>query len=329
MQMPKSLATSLGSRPCSVTICTAPALNASSYRGGGAPFFFVFASIVLPLSFPFYDCLFCPSIRVWGHAHKQDGYSALSAHYGFEAVFCNPASGNEKGLVEDLVGYIRRNACVPIPKAETMDELNRMLLKKCKSYLSHQIRGKPASVGEMLAQMQRELYPLPGYPFDPCKHTSGRVDRFCTVRFDTNIYSVPAAYCGKEVSIKAGPEMVWIYYQGKCISQHQRCLDRRQAIYKLEHYLPLLEKKGRAIFYAKPVQDALPGYFLNWLQKQRLSPKELVELLRRCQEEGCDAMMSQSPCHASSAQIHDTVVVQEVDLHLYDAFLYGKVSTAV
>ena len=115
------------------------------------------------------------------HARKQAGYAALSAHYGFEAVFCNPASGNEKGLVEGLVGYIRRNVCVPIPKTETMDALNRMLLEKCESYLSHQIRGKPASVGEMLVQEQGELFPLPGYPFDPCKRTSGRVDRFCTV----------------------------------------------------------------------------------------------------------------------------------------------------
>lgn len=253
----------------------------------------------------------------------------MSAHYGFEAVFCNPASGSEKGLVEDPVGYIRSNACVPIPRAETMDELKRMLLEKCKSYLSHQIRGKPASVGEILAQEQGELYPLPGCPFDPCKRTSSRVDRFCTVRFDTNNYSIPAAYCGKEVSVKTGPEMVWIYCEGKCISQHQRCLDRRQAIYKLEHYLLLLEKQGRSIFYAKPVQDVLPGYFLNWLQKQRLSPKELVELLRRCQEEGCDAIMTQSPCHAASAQIQDTVVVQEVDLHLYDAFLCGKVGALV
>lgn len=77
------------------------------------------------------------------------------------------------------------------------------------------------------------------------------------------------------------------------------------------------------------MQDTLPRNFLDWLQKQRLSPKELVELLRRCQEEDCDAIMTQSPCHAPSAQIQDTVVVQEVDLHLYDAFLRGKVGAAV
>ena len=58
------------------------------------------------------------------HAKKQAGYTSFSAHYGFEAVFCNPASGNEKGLVEGLVGYIRRNVCVPVPRVDSMEELN-------------------------------------------------------------------------------------------------------------------------------------------------------------------------------------------------------------
>ena len=263
------------------------------------------------------------------HARKQAGYAALAAHYGFEAVFCNPASGNEKGLVEGLVGYIRRNVCVPIPRAETMEDLNRMLQEKCMNYLSHQIRGKESSVGEMLTREREKLYPLPGYPFDPCKRVAGRVDRFCTVRFDTNNYSVPAAYCGREVSVKAGPETVSIYFEGQCIAQHWRCLDRKQNIYKLEHYLPLLEKKGRAIFYARPVQETLPDYFLNWLQKQNLSPKELVEILSRCREEDCDVIMAQAPCHAAPVRIEDTVVVQAVDLHAYDAFLCGKAGAAV
>ena len=126
-----------------------------------------------------------------------------------------------------------------------MEELNQMLLEKCRSYLSHQIRGKEASVGAMLAQEKVCLYPLPGYPFDTCKRSVGRVDRFCTVRFDTNNYPVPAAYCGKEVSVKAGPETVSIYYEGQCVAQHRRCLERKQNIYTLEHYLPLLDGNGR------------------------------------------------------------------------------------
>lgn len=62
-------------------------------------------------------------------ARKQAGYAILSAHYGFEAIFCNPASGNEKGLVEGLVGYICQNVCVPIPRMGTLEQLNAMLLK--------------------------------------------------------------------------------------------------------------------------------------------------------------------------------------------------------
>lgn len=74
---------------------------------------------------------------------------------------------------------------------------------------------------------------------------------------------------------------VSIYFEGQCIARHRRCLDRKQNIYKLEHYLPLLEKKGRAIFYARPVQDTLPAYFLNWLQEQNLSPPILYLQYRR------------------------------------------------
>jgi transposase len=263
------------------------------------------------------------------HAKKQAGYTALSAHYGFEAVFCNPASGNEKGLVEGLVGYIRRNVCVPIPKVASIAELNRMLEEKCKKYLSHQVRGKEAPVGELLRQDRENLYPLPGYPLDPCKRTSGRVDRYSTVRFDTNSYSVPVCYCGKEVSVKAGPETVSVYLGGACIAQHQRCFEKNRSVYTLEHYLPLLEAKGRAIFYAKPVQDTLPAYFLNWLQAQNLTPKELVQILRRCQEESCDAIMAEAPQHTAPAAIEDTVLVQAVDLQAYDAFLRGKAGVSV
>ena len=263
------------------------------------------------------------------HARKQAGYAALAAHYGFEAVFCNPASGNEKGLVEGMVGYSRRNTCVPVPKVDTMEELNHMFREKCQKYLSHQIRGKESSVGTMLTREKALLYPLPGYPFDSCKRASARVDRFCTVRFDTNNYSVPATYCGREVAIKAGPEVVSIYYEGRCIAQHYRCFERKQNIYNLEHYLPLLEKKGRAIFYAKPVQDTLPEHFIQWLQKQELSPKELVEILRRCLNEDCETIMTEAACHNAPVQIEDIIVVQTVDLHVYDTFLRGKAGAAI
>ena len=129
--------------------------------------------------------------------------------------------------------------------------------------------------------------------------------------------------------MKASPELVSIYLGGSCIAQHERCLGKEKTVYVLTHYLPLLERKGRAIFYAKPVQQTVPEYFLHWLRSQELTPKELIDILRLCQEEDHLTVMQQTPCHMMPAEIQDTVMVQAVDLHLYDAFIQGKEGAAV
>lgn len=124
------------------------------------------------------------------HAKKQAGYSALSAHYGFEAVFCNPVSGNEKGLVEGLVGYIRRNTCVPVPRVNSMDELNDLLEEKCRKYLSHHIQWKPRPVGEMFEEEKKNCILFPHIRLicaDVCL-CPGRSVLYGTVH--TNNYSV-------------------------------------------------------------------------------------------------------------------------------------------
>ena len=102
-------------------------------------------------------------------AAAQDDYSQLAAHYSFEPVFCNPASGNEKGLVENLVGYIRRNVCVPLPRVKSLEELNAKLLAKCTQYLNHQIEGRPDKVGVMLEEDRAALQPMPRYTPDISK----------------------------------------------------------------------------------------------------------------------------------------------------------------
>ncbi len=122
----------------------------------------------------------------------------LSSHYGFDAVFCNPAEGHEKGLVEGLVGWARRNICVPVPRVESIDELNQLLLERCLRYEDHTIRGRHASVGELFREEQVLLHDLPQYVFETAKCVSSRVNAFSTVRFKTNTYSVPVRYVGHE-----------------------------------------------------------------------------------------------------------------------------------
>ena len=255
------------------------------------------------------------------NARATDSYSALAAHYGFSPVFCNVASGNEKGLVEGLVGYARRNFLVPVPRVDSMDELNTMLKARCEKYLSHQIQGKAATVGELLRAEKKALYSLPPYRFDPARRTESKVSPYSTVRFDTNNYSVPVKYCGKPVAIRALPEQVEIFFEGTRIASHQRCFLRHQSIYRMEHYLPLLEQKGRAIFQARPVRDNVPEYFLDWLKKQEYRPKELVAKLRLYQELGADAVMrgETTLMQVPALEIEDLVCVSAVDLTAYDA----------
>ena len=255
------------------------------------------------------------------NAEATDSYAALSAHYGFEPVFCNIASGNEKGLVEGLVGFSRRNFCVPIPRVESMEELNAMLREQCQNYMAHQVQGKEASVGTLFETERTALYPLPSYAYDPAKRIETKVSLYSTVRYDTNSYSVPVRYCGKPVTVKALPNHIEVYSSGEMIASHPRCFLHQQSIYCLEHYLPLLEQKGRAIFQAKPVQDNVPEYFLDWLKKQDLSPKELVKLLKLSLEIGFEAVMQGQcqPVLALSGSIEDRVLVAPVDLTAYDA----------
>lgn len=255
------------------------------------------------------------------NARATDSYAALSAHYGFEPVFCNIASGNEKGLVEGLVGFSRRNFCVPLPRVESMEEMNVLLRERCEKYLDHTIQGKSADVGTLFREEQKKLYSLPVSGYDPAKRADARVSRSSTVRYDTNNYSVPVQFCGKSAAIKALPERIEIFHGGNLIAVHQRCFGRYESCYQLEHYLPLLARKGRAIFQAKPVLDHVPEYFLDWLKRQDLHPSELIAILTRSLEIGFDAVMSDPvPLRSAAApEIHDPVSVNSVDLTAYDA----------
>lgn len=98
----------------------------------------------------------------------------------------------------------------------------------------------------MLTKDRKKLYSLLSYPFDRCKRAADRVDRFCTVRFDTNNYSVPAAYCGREISVKAGPETIPIYFD--CLAP---VVSEQKAEYLHAETLPSL------------AEEEMQGYFLR------------------------------------------------------------------
>jgi transposase len=255
------------------------------------------------------------------NAQKQASYTALSAHYGFDALFCNPAEGHEKGLVEGLVGWARRNILVPVPKVKSLSELNQMLENRCIEYRTHRIRGKKFSVGKILVEEKDQLRPLPGYEFETAKCSSMRVNTFSTVRFDSNDYSVPTNYCGSNVSVKGSAETITIYYQGKTIASHNRCFSKYSSIYALEHYLPILDSRKRAIFNAAPVIQNLPTEFLNWLKENTSSHKDLMEVLWMCAEHGWKNVWHNSIPKIGVPVNAPLIEVDSVNLEKYDSLV--------
>jgi len=146
-------------------------------------------------------------------------------------------------------------------------------------------------VGQMLAEDQAHLHPLPKYVLDISKKAYPKVNRYSTVLFDTNYYSVPCKYSGKDTTVKAYPNRVEIWINGLLVATHDCCMGRKQESLDLRHYLPILERKGRAIRYARPVLNAVPAEFLNWMEKQHLNSKKMVELLEQCLTDGYLAVM--------------------------------------
>lgn len=225
------------------------------------------------------------------HAKLQDRYKALAAHYAFQCDFCNISAAHEKGLVEGLVGWVRRNIFVPVPRVDTLDELNAEILTRCLKYRKHRISGREQTVGEMALASQAGMSSIPRYRFDPSKTVTARVDDYSTVRFDTNNYSVPVEYAGKEVSIKGYGNEVVILYRNSEIDRYTRCYEKSKTKYRLEHYIDLIESRPRSAFNAKPVKENVSATLLQ--AGRRLSgPREMVKLLRLCVDHGEDAVIA-------------------------------------
>ena len=239
------------------------------------------------------------------HAKMQDRYKAFAAHYAFHCDFTNISAGHEKGLVEGLVGWSRRNIFVPVPKVETINELNAELIKRCLAYRSHQIKGRDKTVGELALIARQSMIKLPPYRFDPSKTKTGRVDHFSTVSFDRNHYSVPVSYAGKEVSIKGYGNKVAIFYRGTELARYTRCYKRSQTYYQLKHYLDLIEKRPRSVFNAKPVKATISEKILA-AGRRLAGPREMVKLLRLCVDHGQEAVLAA----IERLQSHDLSVSQ-------------------
>lgn len=204
---------------------------------------------------------------------EQESYTRFRSYYSFESVFCNPGQGHEKGGVEGLVGYIRRNHLVPIPKVATLTDLNEDLLRACQAYGAHRIHGRSETVGELFAGEHGRLVPLPSHPYSNVHVTQGRIDKFSTVVIDRNRYSTPTRYVGLVVKVAVTVDRVTIVYGTKTIAEHGRQFGENHWVLELDHYLELLSRRPYAFPSARPVRASRASW-----------PESYERLLSRFQE---------------------------------------------
>lgn len=208
---------------------------------------------------------------------EQESFNRFRAYHNFESRFCNPDSGNEKGGVEGLVGFARRNYMVPIPEAASLEELNEKILDRCISYGNHKIDGRDRTVHELYEAEKSHLLTLPETIFSNVLTSSGRVDKYATVRVDKNRYSVPSRYAGFTVKVLWYADRVEIFTGSKRIATHERSYGNNKWILDPDHYLELIMKRPMAFNSARPIRQ--------WRQSWPTALNTLLERFCRAQGE--------------------------------------------
>jgi len=217
---------------------------------------------------------------------KTRAFSELQSHYLFAAKFGRPAKGNDKGKVEGLVGYARRNFMVPIPRVSSWDELNVHLAAQCRARRERRLRGHAETIGERFERDREAFLPLPGSPYEACEKVATRVSSLALVRYRGNDYSAPTSYGHRDVLVKGYVHEVVIACGSEVIARHPRSYERAAVIFDPLHYLALIEQKTRALDQAAPLVGwQLPECFptLRRLLEARLrkhGSREYVQVLR-------------------------------------------------
>jgi transposase len=221
-----------------------------------------------------------------GKRVRTQVFTRLQSHYLFEDKFGRPAKGNDKGKVEGMIGFCRRNFMVPVPRFATFDALNVHLEQCCLKRQNDTPQRSKETIGEKLLRDLGALMALPRMAFDPCETVATRVNSLSMIRYRNNDYSVPTAYAHRDVQVRGYVDHVVIACASNTIAEHERSYDKDDMVFDPLHYLALLEQKTGALDQAAPLKDwHLPSEFatLYRLLDRRMGKpgkREYVQVLR-------------------------------------------------
>ena len=213
-------------------------------------------------------------------------FSRLKSHFLFEDHFCLVRRPNEKGHVERLLDFARRNFLVPVPSTDSLERLNSQLWQCCQEDLKRQLRGKPSAKQVLLIEEQSSMLPIPKQTFDAHRLAQANANSLSLVRFDRNSYSVPTKFAYRQITIVATIDEVRLSFEDQLIARHERCWGREQSFFDPVHYLGLLERKPGGFDHAKPLENwELPvcfGILRRRMETElaEIGTREFIKVLR-------------------------------------------------
>lgn len=178
----------------------------------------------------------------------MDVFQRFVEHYRVEVRFCNPASGWEKGNVENAVGFLRRNLMVPMPNAESYRKFTSWMLSRCDEIAGNTHYRKDVPISDLFAGEKTRMLPLPRVPYDACRWVTRRADREGNVEIDSNRYLAGPSWRGWTLEVGLRAFQVEIRTQdGRFVAKLPRAYGRAaQTVRNPASLLPALARKSRA-----------------------------------------------------------------------------------
>jgi hypothetical protein len=207
-------------------------------------------------------------------------YVDFANHHGFTIKACNVGKGNEKGRVENAVGYVKKNLLggLDIPDFSTVNPAARHWLETVANVRVHgATRKKPV---ELFKTDKPAMRPLPCAPYEVAVSRTVRATNRFRISLDSNRYSVPAEYAGRRLTLKAYPDRLCIYHNGQLIAQHPRCYDRNQDFENPDHPRALLAqrraaKEQRLLMRFLTLSPKAEAYYQQ-LRQRRMNPRHHI-----------------------------------------------------
>ncbi len=243
-------------------------------------------------------------------------FQRMCGHYLVEPTACTPASGWEKGQVENQVGLVRERFFTPRLRVASYQELNAWLLDRCVAYAKAHKHPEltDRTIWQAFEAERPQLVPIRG-SFDGFHATQASVSKTCLVRFDNNKYSVTSRAVSRPIEIQAYADRIVIRQDGAIVGEHPRCFGRGETIYNPWHYVPVLARKPGALRNGAPFKDwPLPaglGVVRRKLKGSDDGDRQMVKVLSAVLTDGLAAV--EAACaEAIAGGVHSADVVLNI-----------------